>query len=238
MAEKNSKKIPRHVGIILDGNRRWARERNLPTLEGHRRGYEIMRQAPEWFFSRGVEILSVFAFSTENWNRSEPEVNYLMSLLRQAIKKEIETVQKKGYRIVVSGRIKDLPADLPAAIYEVMDMTKNNRRGLFNICLNYGGRAEIVDAVKKMVKNQVKPEQVHEGLIGKYMYNSDTVSDPDIIIRTSGERRLSGFMLWRSAYSELLFLRKYWPDFEEQDVEFILNEYASRQRRFGGDGGE
>ncbi len=236
MTKQENKSIPCHVAIILDGNRRWARERNLPTLEGHRKGYEKMRQAPEWFFSRGVEILSVFAFSTENWNRTKQEVDYLMSLLAEAIEKEIQTVQEKGYRIVVSGRIKDLPGKLPEKIYEVMDQTKNNQYGMFNICLNYGGRAEIVDAVKKMIKNKVEVEQVHEGLVSKYLYNSDVITDPDIIVRTSGEMRLSGFMLWRSAYSEFLFMRKYWPEFEEQDVDFILSEYANRQRRFGGDG--
>jgi len=236
MADAQNRKIniPNHVGIIMDGNRRWARERNLPTLDGHLRGYEIMRQAPDWFFIRGVKILTVFAFSTENWNRSREEVNYLMKLIKQAIDEELAIVDKKHYRILISGRIDELPGDLPEACLKVMDKTKNNTKGTLNICLNYGGRAEIIDAVKKIIKQKLEPEQVHEGMIRKYLYHGD-LGDPDIIVRTSGEHRLSGFQLWQSAYSEILFLKKYWPDFEEGDVNIILTEYSSRKRRFGGD---
>lgn len=229
------RKIPEHIGIIMDGNRRWARERNLPTLEGHLKGYEKIKQAPDWFFARGVKILSVFAFSTENWNRSPDEVNYLMKLLKQAVIEETEIAAKKGYQVYVSGRLNELPGDLPEACQALMDKTKTGTNGIVNICLNYGGRAEIVDAVRKIIKNQIKLEQVHEGMVRKYLYRGE-LGDPDIIVRTSGEMRLSGFMLWQSAYSELLFLKKYWPDFEESDVKKILDEYARRNRRFGGDG--
>ena len=235
MQDNNTKNIPAHVGIIMDGNRRWARERNLPTLEGHLRGYKKMRQAPEWFFLRGVKTLSVFAFSTDNWNRSRDEVNYLMKLIKKAVVEELEEAHKKGYRILISGRIDELPGDLPESCYEVMDKTKANQQGVLNICLNYGGRAEIINAVRKMIKNKVELEQVHEGMVKKYLYQSE-LPDPDIVVRTSGEQRLSGFQLWQSAYSELLFLKKYWPDFEESDVDLILKEYSERKRRFGGDG--
>lgn len=235
MNDKVVKKIPSHVGIIMDGNRRWAKERNLPTLEGHLKGYEKMRQAPEWFFHRGIKTLSVFAFSTENWNRSREEVNYLMKLLKRAIEEELEEINKKGYRVLISGRMDELPGDLPELCCEAMDKTKANQKGTLNICLNYGGRAEIVDAARKMIKNKVAPEQVHEGMLKKYLYQGE-LDDPDIIIRTSGEQRLSGFMLWQSAYSELMFIKKYWPDFEESDADLILAEYANRKRRFGGDG--
>ncbi len=235
MKEESNKIIPAHVGLIMDGNRRWARERNLPTLEGHMVGYEKMRQAPDWFFSRGVKILSIFAFSTENWNRSREEVNYLMKLLKRAIDEELEEMNKKGYKILMSGRIDELPGDLPESCLEVVNKTKNNKKGILNICLNYGGRVEIIDVIRKMIKNKVKLEQVHEGMIRKYLYNGD-LRDPDIIVRTSGEKRLSGFQLWQSAYSELFFVKRYWPDFEESDVDLILEEYASRKRRFGGDG--
>lgn len=231
-----AKNIPKHVGIIMDGNRRWAKERNLPTLEGHFKGYEKMRQAPDWFFARGVEILSVYAFSTENWNRSRDEVNYLMKLLKQAITEEMEEVNKKGYRMLISGRVDELPGDLPELCNEVMSKTKNNIKGIFNICLNYGGRAEIIDAVRKMMKNKVEADQIHEGMLKKYLYNGD-LPDPDIIVRTSGEQRLSGFLLWQSAYSELMFIKKYWPEFEEQDAEAVIKEYTHRHRRFGGDAG-
>lgn len=227
--------IPAHVGIIMDGNRRWAQERNLPSLEGHLIGYEKMRKAPEWFFSRGVKIFSVFAFSTENWKRSQEEVNYLMKLLKKAVDEEVEDVHKKGHKILFSGKIDELPGDLPESCQEAMNKTKGNTKGILNICLNYGGRVEIVDAIKKMIKNKVEVEQVHEGMIRKYLYNGD-LPDPDIIVRTSGEERLSGFQLWQSAYSELFFMEKYWPEFEESDADLILSEYASRKRRFGGDG--
>ena len=199
-------------------------------------GYEKMRQAPDWFFSRGVKIISIFAFSTENWNRSREEVNYLMKLLKRAIDEELEEMNKKGYKILMSGRIDELPGDLSESCLEVVNKTKNNKKGILNICLNYGGRVEIIDVIRKMIKNKVKLEQVHEGMIRKYLYNGD-LRDPDIIVRTSGEKRLSGFQLWQGAYSELFFIKKYWPDFEETDVDLILEEYASRKRRFGGDRG-
>lgn len=232
--DKDNKNIPSHVGIIMDGNRRWARERNLTTLEGHMKGYQKMRMVPDWFFSGGVKILSAFAFSTENWNRSRDEVNYLMKLIKKAINEEVEEADKKGYRVLVSGRIDELPGDLPEVCYNAINKTKANAKVTLNICLNYGGRAEIVDAMRKMLKNNIKLEQIHEGMIKKYLYNGD-LGDPDIVVRTSGEHRLSGFQLWQSAYSELMFMNKYWPDFEKQDVDIILAEYALRKRRFGGD---
>lgn len=234
MKNQDKKNIPSHVGIIMDGNRRWAKERNLPTMEGHLKGYQTMKLAPNWFFDKGVKILSVFAFSTENWNRSRDEVNYLMKLLKRGVEKCMESANEKGYRILISGRIDELPGDLPETCHIVMDKTKAGLKATLNICLNYGGRAEIVDAMRKMMKNNIKLEQIHEGMIKKYLYNGD-LGDPDIIVRASGEQRLSGFQLWQSAYSELMFMKKYWPDFEKQDADIILAEYAKRKRRFGGD---
>ena len=230
---EKEKNIPNHVGIIMDGNRRWARERNLPTLEGHLKGYEKLRKATEWFFSRGVKILSVYAFSTENWNRSQDEVNYLMKLLSGALAEEKENARRKGYRVLISGRTNELPGDMPEECDEIMNETKGGKTGTLNICLNYGGRTEIIDAIRKMVKNNIGVEQVHEGMVRKYLYNGD-LPDPDIIARTSGEQRLSGFQLWQSAYSELMFIKKYWPDFEEYDADAIIEEYSKRKRRFGG----
>ena len=228
-AQKN---IPAHAGLIIDGNRRWARERNLPAIDGHLQGYKKLKDVPSWFFKRGVNTLSIFAFSTENWKRSQEEVNYLMKLLKKAIDEEISEVSQKDYKIVISGRISELPGDLPEVCNEIMDKTKIKRGGILNICLNYGGQAEIIDAIKKMIKNKVDPEQVHEGLIKKYLYQPD-LEYPDIIVRTSGEKRISGFQLWESAYSEFLFLEKYWPDFEESDVDLIMEEFSERKRRFG-----
>ncbi|MDA3839517.1 MAG: polyprenyl diphosphate synthase [Patescibacteria group bacterium] len=224
--------IPKHVGIIMDGNRRWAKERNLPTFEGHLMGYEKVKKLTDWFFDRGIEVISIYAFSTENWNRSQDEVNYLMKLLGRAVEEELEVAKEKNFKLLISGRISELPGDLPDACQKAMDETKAGTRGTLNICLNYGGRAEIVDAVKKMVKNNIELDQVHEGMIKKYLYNS-SLPDPDIIVRTSGENRLSGFLLWAGAYSELMFMEKYWPDFEEGDVDNIIKEYNNRQRRFG-----
>ena len=233
MSEIKKQNIPAHVGIIMDGNRRWAKERNLPTFEGHQRGYEKLKLAPAWFFSRGVSVLSFYAFSVENWNRQQDEVNYLMKLLLYAVEFNLrEQAKKDGYKVLISGRIEELPGDLPAKCLEIIAETKTNKNGVINICLNYGGRTEIVDAVRKMIKNKVELEQVHEGMIKKYLYNGD-LNDPDIIVRTSGEMRLSGFLTWQSAYSELLFIKKYWPDFEELDAEIILKEFAERNRRFG-----
>lgn len=234
MADNKNKNIPVHVGIIPDGNRRWSDERNLSHFEGHERGYEKLKQAVDWFFSRGVSVVSVYTFSTENWDRAKDEVNYLMKLLRKAIDGETERAIQKGFRILISGRINELPGDLPDACAEAMDKTKGGTGGTLNLCLNYGGRLEIVDAVRKMIKNKIDPEQVHEGMIKKYLYNGN-LPDPDIIVRTSGEKRISGFQLWEGAYSELIFLNKYWPDFEVSDVDNILEEYANRKRRFGGD---
>jgi len=233
MTNENAQ-IPGHVAIIMDGNRRWARERNLPTIEGHARGYDKMKIVPEWFFSRGVEVVSVYAFSTENWNRARDEVNYLMKLLKKALEEDIKEYRSREYRLLISGRVSELPGDLPELCQEAENSTKGNTRGTLNICLNYGGRAEIIDAIKKMYEKKIDPEQVHEGMLRKYLYHGELM-DPDIIVRTSGEERLSGFMLWQSYYSELLFLKKYWPDFEKADVEIILEEYLNRKRRFGGD---
>lgn len=233
MTDQEKTKIPNHVGLIIDGNRRWAKERHLPVLEGYSKGYEKLKLISDELFSRGVKIISVYAFSTENWDRPQEEVNFLMKLLSRAIKEETERVCKKNYKVLISGRIDDLPGDLPDACNEIMTKTKTGKAGTLNICINYGGRAEIVDAIKKMIKNKIDPEQVHEGMIKKYLYQSE-LTDPDIIVRTSGEKRLSGFQLWESAYSELMFLDKYWPDIEEIDADKIIEEYLKRNRRFGG----
>jgi len=231
--EKETLKIPSHVAIIMDGNRRWAQERNLPQNEGHFQGYERMCQTPDWFFARGIKIISFFAFSTENWNRSSEEVNYLMKLMKAALEERKEEFKNKKYKVLISGCLEELPGDLPEVCQQIIDETKQNHNGIVNICLNYGGRLEIVEAVKKLIKNNVDLEQVHEGMLKKYLYQPD-LSDPDIIVRTSGEQRLSGFLLWQAAYSELFFLKKYWPEFERDDVDLIIREYNKRDRRFGG----
>ncbi|MEI8361187.1 MAG: polyprenyl diphosphate synthase [bacterium] len=230
--KKNDQKIPEHVGIILDGNRRWAKERNLMSFDGHLAGYRKIRSVPKWFFDRGVKFVSVYAFSTENWDRDPEEVNYLMKLLRQAIDEEVTIANEQDFKILVSGRIDELPGDLPVACHEAISRTSSNKKGVLNICLNYGGRAEIVDAAKKMIRSNITEEQVHEGMFRKYFYQSE-VPDLDVLVRTSGEWRTSGFLLWQAAYAELFFIKKYWPDYEESDVVNLLNEYNERDRRFG-----
>jgi undecaprenyl diphosphate synthase len=221
-----------HVALIMDGNRRWAKERNLPSIEGHAKGYEKLRESVDWFFARGVNVVSAYAFSAENWQRSHEEVNYLMKLLEKALRENLEGFKQKGYKLLLSGRVEELPGDLPEICNLFVNDTKDNTNGILNICLNYGGRTEIVDAVKKIIKNDISLEQVHEGMIRKYLYQGD-LPDPDVIVRTSGEQRLSGFLLWQSAYSEMIFLNKFWPEFEKNDVDFIIEEYGKRQRRFG-----
>jgi undecaprenyl diphosphate synthase len=232
--KKENLKMPSHIGIIMDGNRRWARERNLPTMEGHSRGYEKFRQVPEWFFALGVKMVSFYVFSTENWQRSQDEVNYLMKLIGHGLTANLDEMDTKGYKIVFSGKIDELPGDLPEVCQNVTAKTANNVKGIVNICLNYGGRPEIIDAMRKMVMNKLEPEQIHEGMLRKYLYQPD-LPDPDVIVRTAGERRLSNFLLWQSAYSELIFLEKYWPDFERGDAEKIIAEFNQRDRRFGSD---
>lgn len=230
----NDRKIPAHVGIIMDGNRRWAKERHLPVYEGHSKGFEKMRMVPAWFFSRGVAAVSLFAFSAENWNRPAEEINDFMKLLRQSADEMACLAEEKNYCLKFSGRIAELPGDLPQACLEAGDKTKDGKAGIINICLNYGGRMEIADAIKKMIKNKVEEDQVHEGMIKKYLYAGE-LDDPGLILRTSGEQRLSSFLLWEGAFSELVFLNKYWPEFEPTDVDYALNEFDKRKRGDGGD---
>jgi undecaprenyl diphosphate synthase len=225
-------KIPNHVGLIIDGNRRWALERNLPSFDGHLQGYKKIKLAPKWFFDRGVKFLSIYAFSTENWNRAPEEVNYLMKLIKLALEEEIVVALEQGFKILISGRIDELPGDLPETCREAMAQTATNKVGILNFCINYGGRPEIVDAIQKMIRNNLQEEQIHEGMIKKYFYQSE-IPDVDLVVRTSGESRMSGFLLWQAAYAELIFLKKFWPDFEESDVENLLLEYKDRDRRFG-----
>ena len=230
---KKGKLIPKHIGIIMDGNRTWARKRGLPTFAGHKKGYDIAMKVGEWCLDRGVNILTIYAFSTENWNRSKKEVLYLMRLLKQAFTDEIDNLHERGIQVRVIGIEKGLSKDIKDAIQKATDLTKNNKSGILNIALNYGGRSEITEAVKKIVKKKLKPSQITEKLIGNNIFTAD-LPDPDLIIRTSGEQRLSGCLTWQSAYSELMFIDKTWPSFTEKDIDEAINEYSRRNRRFGG----
>jgi len=214
----------------MDGNRRWAKENGYMSIEGHQHGYEKVKDVVDWMFERGVKVVSLYAFSTENWNRSKEEVGYLMKLMKRVFKDDAEDIHKKGYRIVISGRTDELPDGLSELCRAIMSKTKDNKNGTMNFCINYSGHAEIVDAVNKLIKD--KQEITEEQITGN-LYNAD-LPIPDMIVRTSGERRLSGFLLWNSAYAEFLFLDKHWPALEESDIEYILEEYNKRNRRFGG----
>jgi undecaprenyl diphosphate synthase len=222
----------RHLGIIMDGNRRWAKRRGLPTLEGHRRGYDRFKRIGEHCLSRGVEILTVYAFSTENWNRTKKEVTYLMALLELALHKEIGDLHRKNIRVSVIGRTHELPKRLQHHIHTAMALTAANTGGTLQLAVNYGGRSEIVDAVNTIVASTKSNRQVTESMLSGAMYTAGQ-PDPDVIIRTSGEQRLSGFLPWQGVYSELIFVKKNWPDFTERDLDEALEEYQRRQRRFG-----
>ena len=222
--------IPHHLGIILDGNRRWAKEKGLPVLEGHRRGGEVVKKIIKLCKNKGIKILTLFIFSNENWKRSEREVSYLMDLLKKALnKKYIQEIRKEGIRVRIIGQRDKLSLSLQKKIKEIEDLTKNNQKMTLNFALSYGGRAEIVEAVKNIIKNKISPDKITEDTIKENLWTSDV----DLIIRTGKEQRISNFLIWQVAYSELYFSPKYWPDFTEKDLNEAISDYAQRQRRFG-----
>ncbi len=222
----------KHLAIILDGNRRWAKEHGLPSLEGHRRGYDNVKEIAIACLDRGIEQLTVFGFSIENWKRSQEEVGYLMDLLHRAITIDLEFYMKHDVRMKIIGGRDGLSEKLIRAIDDAEAQTASNTRGQLNICINYGGRAEIVDAVKVLITEGVPPDDVTEELISSKIWMHH-LPDPDLIIRTSGEQRLSGFLTWSSVYSELMFLDVYWPAFTTDHLDKAILEFESRSRRFG-----
>jgi len=224
-------KIPEHLAIIIDGNRRWAKKRGLPSLEGHRRGHSNIRKIGELAWKKGVKTLTVFCFSTENWKRSKLEVQYLMKLLKSAFeKKEIYSYHKKGIKICVIGQKERLEKSIQNRIREAEELTEDNKKGVLNLAISYGGRQEIIQAVNKSLKEN--PKEISEELINKNLW-TDGLPDPDLIIRSGGEQRLSNFLTWQSIYSELYFTKKCWPDFNEKDLNEIFESYGLRERRFG-----
>jgi undecaprenyl diphosphate synthase len=217
----------------MDGNGRWARRRGRPASFGHRAGVRAIKRVLDACEKLGVNALSIYAFSTENWSRPRAEVRALMRLFHETMLREIDEMHRRGVRIVFSGRAEDLSPRMRDRISEAVTRTADNKNGVLNVCLNYGGRAEIVDAVKKLVADGLEPGQVDEVAIASRLYNPG-LPDPDLIIRTAGEQRVSNFLLWQSAYSELLVTETLWPDFDENDLKAAIAEYASRVRRFGG----
>ena len=217
----------------MDGNGRWARRRNRPASFGHRAGVRAIKRVLDACEKLGVNALSIYAFSTENWSRPRTEVRALMRLFHETMLREIDEMHRRGVRIVFSGRAEDLSPRMRERIDEAVRRTSANTNGVLNVCLNYGGRAEIVDAVRKLVGEGMPPEQIDEAAIASRLYNPD-LPDPDLIIRTAGESRVSNFLLWESAYSEMLVSETLWPDFDVEDLKSAIADYNSRIRRFGG----
>ncbi len=227
----SNKKVPNHLGIILDGNRRWAEEKHLPLFLGHRRGSETVKKIINLVLQKGVKILTLFVFSTENWKRSQKEINYLMNLLGKAFsKKYIQEICEKGIKVKIIGERDKFTKSLRDKIKQIEELTKDNKNMILNFALSYGGRAEIVHAIKNIIEKNIPIEKINEETIKENLW----ISDADLIIRTGKEQRISNFLIWQAAYSELYFSAKYWPDFAEQDLNAAFSEYASRQRRFGG----
>lgn len=222
----------RHLAFIMDGNRRYARERGLPTLEGHRAGYKTVKELGDWCLTRGIEVVTIWAFSTENWKRAEEEVGYLMDLLEWSLRNDIDEFHQKGIRLKVIGQRDRLRPSIVEGIKNAEERTKNNTKMTLVIALNYGGRAEIVDAVKHLIQTGVSAQEIDEAKVTSALYWPD-MPEPDLIIRTSGEERLSGFLLWEAPYAELYWFQKNWPDFSEQDLDAALEDYTNRQRRYG-----
>lgn len=226
------KKIPNHLGVIVDGNRRWAKERSLPVFMGHHKGLDKVKELINWCQKRGIKILTLFVFSTENWKRSKNEINFLMKLLQQALndfKKNIKKINKEGIKIKIIGQKKRLPESLQKTIKEVEALTKNNGKMTVNFALSYGGRTEIIEAIRQIIKKRISPEKITEDTIKKNLWTSDV----DLIIRTGKEQRISNFLIWQAAYSELYFPQKYWPDFTEKDLDQALKDFSCRERKFG-----
>lgn len=233
MADVSEKTVPRHIGFIVDGNRRWAKKHGIPTYEGHLAGYNALKDVALAALESGIEYMSIYSFSLENWKRDKDEVMNIMSLAMRLFTTDLVQFDEKNVRLRVIGSTAHLTKAMLKEIAAAEERTKNNTAGTLVICFNYSGQQEIADAAKRMIEEGVDPESVTPETLEHYLYAPD-VPPIDLIVRTSGEERLSNFMLWRSAYSEFLFLEKLWPDMTKDDLTAILSEYAKRQRRFGG----
>ena len=225
-------KIPAHVAIIMDGNGRWARERKLPRLAGHRAGVENMRRVLEACGEFGIKYLTIYAFSTENWDRPKAEVRGLLNILEDVIDRELDELHENGVQLNHLGRLERMSDELQEKVNHAIELTRDNDRLVLNIAWNYGGRDEIVQVIEKIVASGVGPEKINEELVNSYLYTAGC-PDPDLIVRTSGEFRVSNFLIWQGAYSEWYVTKTYWPDFGREELLEALIEYAARERRFG-----
>lgn len=231
-----SNNLLKHVAVIMDGNGRWAKKKGLPRIFGHKKGVERVKELVLHANELELEYLSLYAFSIENWLRPKDEVSFLMRLLEEYIDNEISTLLEKDIRLLVSGRLEMLPKSVLDKIKGAVERSKNNNGLTLNLCVSYGGRAELVDACRKIVEDcqngSLKIDDINNDIFSSYLYN-ESIPDVDLLIRTSGEQRISNFMLWRAAYAEFLFVDKNWPDFQPKDFDDALDEYNSRTRRFG-----
>jgi len=227
-------KIPNHIAIIVDGNGRWAKEKGLPRSKGHDKGFKRLKEITSYAFDKGIKIVSVYVFSTENFKRSKEEVEHLMNLFVNGFKKD-KFYKKENIKVVFSGRKNPLSNEVLEAMDIITEETKDNTKGILNVCLNYGGRSEIIDATKKIVKditeNKVTIDKIDEELYQKYLYQE--LPDVDLMIRTSGELRLSNFLLWQNSYAEFYFPKTYFPDFTKKEFDKAIIEYTKRDRRYG-----
>ncbi len=224
--------VPYHIGIIMDGNGRWAQARGMPRIAGHQAGVDNIRRILEHCVRRGVKVLTIYAFSTENWRRPPDEVSGLMRLLGLTIQRQLNELNRNGVRILHSGRMEGINQHLQKQIMHALEVTKHNDRIILNVAFNYGGRAEILDAVRHIIQDGIPPENLTEETLSSYMYIGG-LPDPDLIIRTGGEWRLSNFLIWQAAYAEYYTTPTYWPDFDEAELDKALIEYSRRERRFG-----
>ncbi len=225
--------VPQHVAMIMDGNGRWARKRGLPRLAGHRAGTENVRRIVRACGEYGIKVVTLYAFSTENWTRPRDEVDGLMSLLSQSIERELRELLKNGIQLRHTGALEGLPSSLQERIRGAVQATAHNDRLILNVALNYGGRREIVEAVRRMIREGLSPEQVTEETLARHLYSPD-LPDPDLVIRTAGEMRLSNFLVWQAAYAEFYPTPIYWPDFGPEELYKALVAYSQRIRKFGG----
>jgi undecaprenyl diphosphate synthase len=233
MNDTDTQTIPRHIGFIMDGNRRWATDRGLPAFKGHEAGVDALERVADACFDRGVEYMSAYTFSTENWSRTREEVGFLMGLVTKVLTDYLKKFHDKGIKIVIIGTRSMLSKTVLKAIDEAEEKTKNNTKGTLALCFNYGGRQEVVDTIKHVVDSGVDLDTLTSDSLMDHIYRPD-VPPCDLIVRTSGEHRLSGFMLMRSEYAELLFEnKKHWPDIDASDVDAYIAEYSARNRRFG-----
>lgn len=224
---------PNHLAIIIDGNRRWAKKRGLSSFQGHKKGLDNVEKITDHCFKKGIKILTLYVFSTENWNRSEKEINYLMKLFIDSLtKKNIKKFNDKGIKFQTIGQKEKLPKLLQDRIKETEKATQNNKKSILNLAVSYSGRLEIIQAIKKIIKKKIPINKINEEIINQNLWTFG-LPCPDFIIRTGGELRLSNFLTWQSTYSEFYFTKKYWPEFSEKDFDKALKDYGKRERRFG-----